>query len=123
MQTTKVGPGDYYQWHYVWSEDNSLVMQSFQKFRNESECRRDGEKHHPSYTSFDGPNAPAAILRVTAHASGGKPDAMPTFYKVYRGDRKLLEIWQLAVRYDWKKQVIGWICMSEMLLVWARAWG
>lgn len=103
---------DYYQWHYVWSEDNQIMLQSFQKFVSEAGCRVDGEKHHPSYTTFDGPNAPYACLVITTHTRDQPPDTVQKYHKIYRGPRKCLEIWQLALRSDpaTNKTTAGFLC-------------
>ena len=63
----------YYKWKWIWSEDNSTMIEGFQKFTRELDCRLAAEKVKPSYTSWDGAGAPSAELVITAFDQGNQP--------------------------------------------------
>ena len=87
----------FYTWKYIWSRDSSLMLQSHQKFISEEACRKDGEKKHPDYTTYDGPGAPHAILKIKKHYD--LHDEMVNRYHVIDNEGTK-EIWAITVVRD-----------------------
>ena len=47
---------------WIWSEDNSIMRRGKSWCTSKEDCTKEGKRNGPSYTSFDGPGAPSALL-------------------------------------------------------------
>ena len=89
----------FYTWKYIWSKDNSVMLQSYQKFTSKEVCRKDGEKRHPDYTTYDGPGAPQAILKIKKHYQPHDDDEILNKYHIMDNEG-MKEIWAITVVRD-----------------------
>ena len=55
-----------YRYVWIWSEDNSVMRRGKSWFTSKEECKQEGKRNWPSYTTFDGPGSPGAQLSVEA---------------------------------------------------------
>ena len=51
---------------WIWAEDNSIMRRWKGWFTNREVCKQDSKRNGPSYTTFDGPGSPTALLCLEA---------------------------------------------------------
>jgi hypothetical protein len=80
----------YFLWQWIWSTDSTIMVESHQKFCTEADCHRDADRCKPHYTTWDGPDAPGALLVITPYDEHDKlikanPAESGLSYRHYNG--------------------------------------